>query len=254
MNFDKAAELIKAAGGKLHWSISTGSTQDEAKNAEFPETGFTVFVANSQNAAYGRNGRRWSAPIGGLWFSLLFKPAVTTSDSWRLPAAAAVASASVLRFSTGINAGLKWPNDIIVRDSEGKVRKLGGILIETHTSGQDILRCTAGFGLNIANTLSDDLRTEAVSLCELTETGIGTEELMAEIVKEFIKRVRPGYTAGLKIIEEFRRLSLIDGSACRVHSSIDIIEGIFNGVDNDFSARIMTAGGEVRVSSGELFL
>src|SRR5436190_8723039 len=86
-----------------------------------------VLVAEEQTAGRGRMGRRWiSAPRSALTFSVLLRPAGVPAAllGW-LPLLAGVAIASALRETAGVDASLKWPNDVIAGGA-----KLAGILAE----------------------------------------------------------------------------------------------------------------------------
>ncbi len=101
---------------------------DEAR-AGAPEG--LVAVADHQAAGRGRRGRTWeAAPGSSLLVSVLLRP-----GAWRpalgpdrvhlLTMAAGLALADAVGLVAGIEAGLKWPNDLVVGD-----RKLAGLLAE----------------------------------------------------------------------------------------------------------------------------
>jgi BirA family transcriptional regulator, biotin operon repressor / biotin---[acetyl-CoA-carboxylase] ligase len=112
----------------------------------------TVIAAEWQSAGRGRRGRAWHGGLGGaLAFSMLWRFAQGAGVLSGLSLVVGVALARGLNAITGLSAGLKWPNDVVV---DGK--KLGGILIEV--SG-DVLGPSAaviGIGLNVR--LSQSLR------------------------------------------------------------------------------------------------
>ena len=121
----------------------------------------TAIVAAEQGAARGTRGRAWHAPLGGVWMSVLCRPAV--------PAAAEVLSLRVgLAVAAALEAGtrtpplrLKWINDLILDD-----RKLGGILCEARWRGERLAWVTVGIGINVHNTIPPELGTTAVRLAE----------------------------------------------------------------------------------------
>ena len=100
-----------------------------------------ALVAEAQTAARGRQGRRWtSPPRAALTFSVLLRPrGVPPALLGWVPLLAGVAAASAVRAATGVEAALKWPNDVI---AEGG--KLGGILAER--SGPAVV---VGIGINV---------------------------------------------------------------------------------------------------------
>ena len=87
----------------------------------------TVVVADHQSAGRGRRGRSWNdAPGTSLLASILVRPRIAPALLATFSIATAVAVAEALRRATGIEARLKWPNDVLARG-----RKLAGILVET---------------------------------------------------------------------------------------------------------------------------
>jgi BirA family biotin operon repressor/biotin-[acetyl-CoA-carboxylase] ligase len=103
-----------------------------------------VLVAEEQTAGRGRLGRSWSSvPGGSLTFSVLLRPGpVPPARRGWLPLLAGVAVASAVRSVAGVDAVLKWPNDVLVGG-----RKLAGILAE---QSPDATAVVIGAGLNVA--------------------------------------------------------------------------------------------------------
>ena len=99
----------------------------------------SVVVAEVQTAGKGRLGRTWQAPArSGLFLSILVRLEEVPAQQWGwLPLLAGVAVVSAIRavpspgaLSKGVDAVLKWPNDVLVAD-----RKLAGILAEQSPDG-----------------------------------------------------------------------------------------------------------------------
>lgn len=78
-------------------------------------------VAEHQSAGRGRRGRRWESPVGAGLAMTVVLPApgaglgaqAGTRLGW-YPLAAGVALADAVREETGLDARLKWPNDLLV--------------------------------------------------------------------------------------------------------------------------------------------
>src|SRR5690349_11343667 len=121
---------------------STGSTNaDLLARAQQGEAEGTVLAAEEQRAGRGRMGRTWTAPPrAALTFSLLLKPAVPPARRGWLPLLAGVAVAAAVTRATGVETGLKWPNDLLAADA-----KLAGILAEA--AGDAVV---VGIGLNVS--------------------------------------------------------------------------------------------------------
>jgi BirA family biotin operon repressor/biotin-[acetyl-CoA-carboxylase] ligase len=90
-------------------------------------------LANELTAARGRSGDDWSAPPGGVWCSVLLRPDLPASSVGRLTLAGGLAVLDAVS-EHGVDAGLKWPNDVVV-DRGGERRKLAGVLLEPVVDG-----------------------------------------------------------------------------------------------------------------------
>jgi BirA family biotin operon repressor/biotin-[acetyl-CoA-carboxylase] ligase len=122
----------------------------------------TVVVAEHQTAGRGRLARTWETPPGtGLTFSVVLRPAVPLASWPWLPLLTGQAVRKALR-AIGFDAGLKWPNDVLI-PIEGVERKVAGILverIETPTGPAAIV----GIGVNVAMSAEELPVPEAGSL------------------------------------------------------------------------------------------
>ncbi len=126
----------------------TGSTNaDLLARAAAGEAEGAVLAAEQQEAGRGRMGRAWVAPPrAALAFSVLLRPqdVPPARRSW-LPLLAGVAVATSVRTAAGVDAQLKWPNDVLVGGA-----KLGGILAEA--AGDAVV---VGIGLNVSTGLDE---------------------------------------------------------------------------------------------------
>ena len=135
---------------RLHWLVTTGSTNDvAARLAELGAEEGTVVAAEAQTAGRGRLGRLWFSPAGaGLYVSIILRPSGVVSNNPNPPAlltlASGVAIAEGVRASTGLPAEIKWPNDVMI----GK-RKVAGVLAEAAAQAGALQQIILGFGLNL---------------------------------------------------------------------------------------------------------
>jgi BirA family biotin operon repressor/biotin-[acetyl-CoA-carboxylase] ligase len=125
----------------------TGSTNADLLARAMSKSGAAegvVLVAEEQTAGRGRMGRTWVAPPhAALTFSMLLRPSwVPTGKLGWLSLLAGVSVAAALRSVAGVDAGLKWPNDVLAGGG-----KLAGILAEV--SGDIVV---IGIGLNVSTT------------------------------------------------------------------------------------------------------
>lgn len=167
---------------KLQEVDSTNSyLEREGATMEAP----VLVTAERQTAGRGQRGNCWeSEPGKNLTFSVLYRPTdYRASEQFSISEATALAVADFLRLH-GVEASVKWPNDIYVGD-----RKICGILIKHTLTGMHINSTILGIGININQTefLSD--APNPVSLKALTGMEYDLDELTALASKCIEKRL-----------------------------------------------------------------
>ena len=148
----RSAALVRALapeGWRVEVVDSAGSTNAlVAERARQGEAAGLVLVTEHQTAGRGRLDRTWtSPPRAGLTFSVLQRPTWPVASWGWLPLLTGLSVASALREHAGVDAVLKWPNDVLV---EG--RKVCGVLSEVADASSVVL----GIGLNVT-TRPDEL-------------------------------------------------------------------------------------------------
>jgi len=140
-----AGARLGRLGRRVEFFSTVGSTNDVA-SARAASGGFEgdVFVADAQTSGRGRRGRAWFSPPGaGLYVSAILRPG-RSRDGERATLlttlAAGVALAEGVRQATGLEAALKWPNDLYAGG-----RKLAGMLAEG--AGDSVV---LGYGINVS--------------------------------------------------------------------------------------------------------
>jgi BirA family transcriptional regulator, biotin operon repressor / biotin---[acetyl-CoA-carboxylase] ligase len=224
---------------------STGSTNVDllarATNDPAADEG-QVLVAEEQTAGRGRLGRTWtSVPGAALTFSVLLRPVTVPAErrGW-LSLIAGVAVASAVRSVTGdgrpgggVDAVLKWPNDVLVGE-----RKLAGILAEQSPDGAAVV---IGMGLNVA-TPADALPVSPAGLpaTSLLVEGasVSREALLLEVLRQFERwyvafRADPDATR-TGLLDTYLPLCRTLGQRVRVELPIGrFMTGIASGIDSD---------------------
>lgn len=139
-----------------------------------------VVVTDHQTAGRGRLDRSWETPSGvALTFSAVVDPAVPDEHWPWLPLAVGVAVCEAVADLTGLDAGLKWPNDVLVDD-----RKLAGILVE-RVAGLAVL----GVGLNVhQSTLPVPTATSLALALEADAPAVS--EVLAAVLVRLDRRLR----------------------------------------------------------------
>ena len=161
----------------------TDSTNLEVKRAASAgDTGPSLFVAEEQTAGRGRRGRNWSSPPGsGIWMSLLLRPALGPERASMLTLVTALAVTDGIREATGLEAAIKWPNDVVV-----KGKKVAGILTEMSTDLDRIEFVVIGIGINVnTESFPEEIRDVATSLAMEQGRRTARTPIIAAIWKHF---------------------------------------------------------------------
>ena len=189
----------------IHLATVT-STQDVAR-AMTPRRVGTVIIADVQEKGRGRRGHVWLSPRGGLYVSIVMR-----SDPL-LSLRAGIAVARALQ-KLGIDARLKWPNDVLVHE-----KKIAGILIEA-SEGMAIV----GIGVNIDSV---PLPEATCVECE-TKRSVTRDEVLQSILQEIET------ACGEDIIKTYRELCCTIGRKVRIITAAGKeIMGNALGIDRD---------------------
>jgi BirA family biotin operon repressor/biotin-[acetyl-CoA-carboxylase] ligase len=236
----------------------TGSTNAdlvERARAGAPEG--LVLVAEEQVAGRGRMGRAWlSPPRAALTFSVLLRPdGVPPARLGWLPLLAGVATAGAVRQVSGLEAELKWPNDVLVGP-----RKLAGILAEA--SGGAVV---VGIGLNVS-TARDEL--PATGPTALAPTSLLLEgaarpdrDLLLLRVLDELERwyvawrstAPPGDPGDSQLRSEYLRLCSTVGREVRVERPAgQVTEGTAADVDADGRLVVTGPAGTTAIGAGDV--
>lgn len=127
-------------GRRVSYFERIGSTNSLALSyAADPANDGLAILAGEQTAGRGQHGRSWACPGGsGVLLSLLLFPPPALRRPAILTAWAAVSVCELIRAETGMEAQIKWPNDVLIQG-----HKVCGILIEQANG------TVAGIGLNV---------------------------------------------------------------------------------------------------------
>ncbi len=138
------------------------STNDEIKRrADKGGKEGLLAVADVQSKGKGRRGRSWDNPGGvNVAMSILLRPSFSPNTAPMLTLLMALACAEGIRQETGLEALIKWPNDIVI---SGK--KCVGILTEMTAEPDYIKEVIIGTGINVNNTgFVEEISKTATSL------------------------------------------------------------------------------------------
>jgi BirA family biotin operon repressor/biotin-[acetyl-CoA-carboxylase] ligase len=173
-----------------------------------------VAVADEQTAGRGRRGRTWSAPPGSsLLVSVLLRPSLHVDELHVLTMAAGLALRDAIADVAGLASGLKWPNDLVVRD-----RKLAGLLSEADLQSDGRVRAVViGAGCNVD---WPEIPPELDGIATACNLEVGHPVDRGRVLDAFLERlgarldhlddVVPDYRAGLVTLGRRVRVDLGD--------------------------------------------
>src|SRR5947209_6615429 len=206
-----------------------------------------MIVAGEQFAGRGRNDRRWSSPPGaGIYATTLLTRAAR--DLALIPLEMANIVASYLRETFGINARVKWPNDVLANG-----RKIAGILIEARVQDERAF-LIIGTGVNVEPVTGDD-RPNATSIHELAPDRYDGLE---QATLAFIRHVDAHFSRPLvrdRVLGEWRSMT-VHAVGDRITSVINDrrVTGTWHGIDDEGRALINDGSVTLAISAGELIL
>lgn len=232
----------------LRETLSTNDVARARANAGAP-AGLLV-LAEYQHAGRGRLGRSWSAAPGhALLLSFLLRPAPAPGEPapGAAPVRVGLAVARALRAATGIDARLKWPNDVVL----GTAGKLAGILCEAATAGGETV-VIAGIGINVAQQPEDwpeALRATATSVAIATHTAPDRLAIMDALCSS----VAPLFAAPLTPLteQEMRAWDAVDALRGRsvTLAGAEVDQGTARGIAADGALLIETDRAVHRITS-----
>lgn len=169
----------------LHHLDTTTSTNDDARDEKYHE--WDVVWADFQTAGRGQRGHEWHSRRGeNLTFSVVLEPTfVAIAEQFAVSEVVALSLVDMLA-DYGIEARIKWTNDIYVGD-----RKLVGILIEHSLAATTLRRTIVGVGINVNQTEFDTSLPNPVSMAQL----LGREFEAEEVLHCFLKHLQCNYEA-----------------------------------------------------------
>ena len=136
----------KVIGKEIHFYESVGSTNIVAYElAEKNHPEGTIVISDEQTKGKGRLGRNWFSPSRkGVYLSLILRPDIMPNEVPEITLVAAVSAIKAIRKFSGLEALIKWPNDILISD-----RKTGGILTELKAETDKVNFVILGMGINV---------------------------------------------------------------------------------------------------------
>lgn len=241
------------AGRPVVYYDELASTNLRAKlDAENGAQEGTLVVADMQTAGRGRKGKGWCSPAGtNVYFTLILKPDYDAELVSMVTLAMGLAVAEGIRTTCGVDARIKWPNDIVAGG-----RKLCGILAEMSAEREFVHYVVIGAGINVGEQeFPPEIAQNATSLWQECGRQVSRSQLIANVMKAFEERYevlrRDGSLAGL--MDDYNGLLVNSGRQVRVLDPQGEFCGIARGIDEKGQLLVERQDGAVTaVYAGEV--
>jgi len=229
---------------------SLSSTNDIAKReAKKGAREGTVILAEEQTAGRGRLKRAWLSPRGSIALSIILHP--TSAQLPYLIMVASLASARCIEKVGGLEAQIKWPNDVLIND-----KKVCGILIESDVRGSAVDYAVIGIGINV-NLKTADFPEIAATATSLSQE-LGRELSRREMIRCLLVEVESLYLAlpeGDIVFREWRDRLVTLGKEVEVSSGKTSYKGIAESVASDGSLFLRQPDGSlIKIVAGDVSL
>jgi len=233
---------------KIKYFKEISSTMDVAR--ELAQTGCphsTVVIADRQVKGRGRLKRTWVSEKGGLYFTLVLRPQLSPLESYKVNFLASLVLAKTLRQKYSINAGVKWPNDILVGG-----KKISGILSEMETQTDRIDYINLGMGINVNNDPSG-VEPKATSVKKILNRNVSRKDLLTDFLNEFEARLCTVATDD--VIFQWKQHTVTLNQKVRIVTHHEVSEGIAIDVDQNGALLLAQSDGLVKtILYGDCFL
>jgi BirA family biotin operon repressor/biotin-[acetyl-CoA-carboxylase] ligase len=209
----------------------------------------TLVVARRQTAGRGRQGRRWQ-DCGGLHMSCVV-PRQRADFTQGFSVWLGLMVVLALREAFGLNARLKWPNDILVAGN-----KLGGLIVDNVHYGRSA-NVVAGLGINLTTRRAEfppQLQGRATSVWLETGRSVRPGEVagavLARVGAELNRFGSEGWAA---FASERERYDALRGCEVAFRDAESEVAGRADGIDERGALRVVTGDGSVvRIRAGDV--
>ena len=228
----------------VEYRDSTDSTNERARELAGEGADDIVVLADEQTGGRGRLDREWSSPSGGIYLSIVCRPDLPPAQVPVYTLAAAVTTAEAVR-AAGVDAEIKWPNDVLVPTGKDEERKLAGILTEMEGEADRVSWVVIGVGLNA------DIDADAVPGTATTMREQVGDVDRAALTRRLLERFDELRANPESVLPAWRELSSTLGRRVRVETPGGEVVG--EAVDIEFPGTLVveTEAGKERVSAGD---
>ncbi len=231
----------------IHFNRVSSTNEIAKREARRGATEGTVIITEEQTRGKGRIKRLWLSPRGSVALSFILYP-----PAEHLPSLVMLASLAVvhcIKTITGLESGVKWPNDVLING-----RKVSGILIESDVRGDTVDYAVTGIGLNVNLRLADfpEVAPTATSLSD----ELGRDVSRLDIVRSLLTEVDKLYLllqGGGSVYQQWQSKLVTLGTQVRATWGETVYEGIAESAASDGSLMLRQADGNlIKIIAGDV--
>ena len=252
MNLQEIKQSCSSFMGKeIEFYEEIDSTNIRAKNwGQEGAIEGSLVIAEKQSAGRGRMGRQWSSPKGeGIWMSLIVKPNIDIEKIPQLTILAGLSMCCSIRQITGLDVGIKWPNDLVIHN-----KKVCGILCEMVKTKNE-LAVIVGIGVNVNSKKFPDDLPYATSLYLESNKVVSRERIIEKFLSDFEKKYKLYIqTCSLvNFIEEYKNFCINLNKQVKIIERQEEFIGMVRDIDQDARLIVEKEDGSVMsILSGEV--
>ena len=232
--------------GEIGYAPEMDSTNTQLKRAAQAAAlpAGSLALCDRQTQGRGRMQRAWEDPDAGqsLTCSLLLRPKLEPRQLALVTLATAVAAAETLA-ALGFDAGIKWPNDIVISR-----RKCVGILCElvTDPAGETCVVVGTGFNVN-QRAFAQSIAHKATSLWLEGGREIDRCTLLCQYLEQLERAMEALEARGLAgILPGYEARSVTLGQRVQVVGTAETFVGIARRVDENGALWVQDDQGALR--------
>lgn len=146
----------------------------------------TLIIADIQTNGQGTHGRKWHTDQeNNIAFSFVIQPNCNIKKLEGITIEIAKIIVEILQDMYGINLNIKEPNDLYFKD-----KKVGGILTQTKSIGEEVKYLVIGIGINTSQEeFAEDVKDIATSIKNEFYIDVNVQDFISEFCNKFEKYI-----------------------------------------------------------------
>ena len=233
--------------GLIKILFETDSTNRRIVSIE-NDNGYTLLLAEFQNAGQGRRAKQWFSPLGeNIYLSIKFS-LVDNHNAHFIPLLTAVSICKALQMLGISGCMIKWPNDIFLNG-----KKLGGILVESRFNQVSGFEIVVGIGLNINMKVNNQIDQLWTSLINEYQNHFDRNRVLSVLLSSMISSYKQLSAFDFdKFHNDWKKMDFLYGKTVQIFEENNCYTAIAQGIANDGALVVTTDTGKKHVYSAEV--